>query len=97
MLQVFVCVVFSYFNEIKKAKNYKCDGLGNQIPYKMMFVSATQVKNCGRKCILSGQSAIFQGEGKTHRNITILTMWKISTRTRITLLICNVCIITLMK
>ena len=63
----------------RKRKNYECDGLGNSIPYKMMFVSATQDKNCGRRCIFSGQSAILQGEGKTHRNITILTMCKIST------------------
>ena len=80
----------------RKRKNYECDGLGNLIPYKMMFVSA-YVKNCGRRCIFSGQSGIFHEVGKTHRNMTILTMCKISTQTRIKLMICNVCIITLMK
>ena len=54
----------------RKRKNYECDGLGNPIPYKMMFVSVTQVKNCGRRCIFSGQCAFFHGDGKTHRNTT---------------------------
>ena len=39
----------------------------------------------------------FQVVGKTHRNMAILTTCKISEQTRIKLLICNVCIITLMK
>ena len=74
----------SFLNFLK----IKCRfGLGNSIPYKMMFVLATQVKNWGRRCIFSGQSAIFQGRGKTHRSITILTTFKISTQTRIKLLI----------
>ena len=76
--------VLCFFNgtRSKTQKIYECDGLGLQgtlgntaIPYEM-FVSATQVKNCDRRCIFSGQSAIFQGEGKTRRNITILTMFK---------------------
>ena len=58
-------------------KNYKCDGLINPIRYKMMFVSATRSKTVGEDAFFSGQSAIFQGDGKTHRNITILTMSKI--------------------
>ena len=52
--------------------------LGNLIPYKMMYFAATQVKNCGRKCIFSGQSAVFHGREK-QPNISILTMCKIST------------------
>ena len=75
---------------IGNAKNYECDGLGNSIPNKMMFVSASQVKTCERRCIFSGQCAIFQG-WKTHRNMAILTMCKISMQTRrIKLLICNI-------
>ena len=35
-----LCCVF-YWNEIENAKNYEFYGLGNPIPYKMMFVSAT--------------------------------------------------------
>ena len=58
MLRIFVSVVF-FLERERKRKNYECDGLGNPIPYKMMFVSAAQVKNCGRRCIFSGQSAIF--------------------------------------
>ena len=78
MLQFFrLCRVFLLERD-RKRKNYECDGLGNPIPYKM-FVSATQVKNCGRRCVCSGLSAIFHGYGKTRRNITILTMCKIST------------------
>ena len=49
----------------QKRKNYECDDIGNPIPYKIMFVSATKVKNCGRICIFNGQSAIFQGGGNT--------------------------------
>ena len=63
-----LCYVFLLERDWKR-KNYECDGLGNPIPYKMMSVSATQVKNCGRRCIFSGQSAIFQGDGKTHYNM----------------------------
>ena len=79
MLHFFVCVVFFLLERDRKRKNDECDGLGNPIPYKMMFVLATYVKNCERRCILSGKSEIFQGDGKTHHNITILTMGKIST------------------
>ena len=32
---------------IENGKNCECDGLGNPIPYKMMFTSATQVKTVG--------------------------------------------------
>ena len=67
------CCVFLLERD-RKVKNYKCDGLDNSIPYKMMLVSASYVKNCGRRCIFSSQIAIFQGEGKTHRNITTLTL-----------------------
>ena len=77
MLRFFICIVFLYWKKIENAKNYECDGQSNPIPYKMMFVSATSVENCGRRCSFSGQSAIFQGDGKGHRNKTILTMCKI--------------------
>ena len=58
-----LCCVFLLERDGKR-KNYEFDGLGNLIPYKMIFVSATSVKNCGRRCIFSGQSAIFQGMQK---------------------------------
>ena len=48
----------------RKRKNDECDDLGNPIQYKIMLVSATQVKICGRRCIFSGQSAIFQEREK---------------------------------
>ena len=35
-----LCCVFS-LERVKKRKTYECDSLGNPIPYKMMFVSAT--------------------------------------------------------
>ena len=62
----FKCYVFSFvllllLERDRKRKNYEYDGPGNSIPYKMMFVLATLVKNCGRKFIFSVQSAIFQG------------------------------------
>ena len=34
-----LCVFFP--ERDRKRKNYECYGLGNSIPYKMMFVSAT--------------------------------------------------------
>ena len=37
-----------------------------------MFVSASQVKNCGRRCIFSGQIAIFHKVGKTHRDMRVI-------------------------
>ena len=39
-LLFFDCVVFLLESD-RKRKNYECDGLGNQIAYKMIFVSAT--------------------------------------------------------
>ena len=41
MLRLFDCVVFFLLEKDRTRKNYECDGLGNPIPYKMMFVSAT--------------------------------------------------------
>ena len=35
-----LCCVFSLERD-RKRKNYKCDGLGNPIPYKIIFVLAT--------------------------------------------------------
>ena len=64
MLQFLVCGVFFLLERDRKRKNYEFDGLGNLIPYKMMFILATQIKTCGRRCIFSGQSANFQGRGK---------------------------------
>ena len=64
MSRFFDCVKFFYWNEIENAKNNESYGQGNPIPFKMMFGSATLVKNCGRRCIFSGQSAIFQGREK---------------------------------
>ena len=74
MLRFFVCVVFFLLERDRKRKNYECDRLGNLIPYKIMFVfiSANLVKNCGSRCIFNGHSAIFHGEGKTHRVINQL-------------------------
>ena len=71
-----------------KWKNYACTGLGNSIPQKIMFLSTIQVKNCGRRCIFSRKSAIFQEKGKTHPNIRILTMCKIYNSTTSLPLIC---------
>ena len=49
-----------------KTQKLECDGQGNTIPYKMVFVSATLVKNSIRGCIFSGQSGIFEGGGGKH-------------------------------
>ena len=98
-----LCSVFLLERD-QKCKNYECDSLCNPIPYKIMFVivSATLdslVKNCWRRCIFSAKVQFFRGREKhlPPGNITILTMCKISTKPRIKLPICNVCIITLMK
>ena len=60
---LFVCAVFFLLKRDRNT-NYKCDSQDNLNTYKMMFVSVTQVKNCGRRCIFSGESDIFQGSGK---------------------------------
>ena len=41
MLCFIVRVVFFLLERDRKGENYEYDGLGNPIPYKMMFVSAT--------------------------------------------------------
>ena len=43
-------------------------GLGNSISYKMS-ISASLVKNCGRRYIFSGQKYTFPGGG-THQSIS---------------------------
>ena len=35
------CVAFIFLERDQKRPNYECDGLGNPIPYKMMFVTAS--------------------------------------------------------
>ena len=49
----------------RKRKIYECDGLGNPIPYKMMFVSATQPgkKNVWEDAFLVAKVLFFR-EGK---------------------------------
>ena len=39
MWRFFVCVVFFLLEKDRKREKYEFDGLGNPIPYKMMFVS----------------------------------------------------------
>ena len=65
MLRFFVCVVSFLQERDLKRKNYECDGLGNSILFKMVFVLATWSKTVGEGTF-SGQSAIFQGRGKIH-------------------------------
>ena len=89
-----LCYVFLLERDLKH-KNKEC--CGNPILYKMRFVSATKAKNCGEKMHFQWPMCISSGGDKTHHNITILNECKISTQTRIKLLICNVCIITLIK
>ena len=60
----------------RKRKNDESDGIDNSIPYKMMLFQPP----IGEKLWemhFSGRSTIFLG-GETHRNMTILTMCKIS-------------------
>ena len=47
--------------------------------------------------LVAGPSAIFKGKETTHLDLTIFTMCKISRQTRVKLLICNDCIIILIK
>ena len=51
----------------RKRSNIKkmvCDGLDNSISYKIIPVSASEVKNCGRRYIFSGQKCTFSGGEK---------------------------------
>ena len=75
----FVCGVFFYWKEIEKAKTKNVMVLAIQFPRKWCLFQLLRSRNSGRRCISGGQMAIFQGEGKTHRNLTIITAWKIST------------------
>ena len=68
----FMCIFL--LERYRKLKHYECDGLGNSIPYKMMFVSASSVKNCGRRWIFRSQSAIFRGSEK-HIVIIIIIIY----------------------
>ena len=63
----FVLHVFTGKRSNIKKMPYDC--LGNSISYKMIPVSASKVKNCGRICIFSGQKCTFQEGRKTHQNI----------------------------
>ena len=60
----FVCVVFFILERNRKRKNYECDGLGNPIPYKMMFVSATRSKTVGENVFLMAEVQFFRGMEK---------------------------------
>ena len=80
-LQVFrLCCVFLTERD-GYLKNYECDGPGNLIHYKMMFRcgSKTRSKTVGEDAFLVAKVQFFRAWGKTHRNMTILTMRKIST------------------
>ena len=63
---------FLYWKQMENKKKYACSGVGHSIPYKMMFVSTIQIKNCGRRQISYRKSVTFQENGKTHQNTTIL-------------------------
>ena len=75
---LFSLVFFFLLERDRKRKNYErlVNGLGNPIPYKMMFVSATKVKNCGGEDALLVAKVQFSGGWKNTSKTRILTCVK---------------------
>ena len=62
MLRFFVLRFFT--GKRSKTKSYECDGLGNPIHYKMMFVSAKLVKTVGEDEFLVAKGQFLRGREK---------------------------------
>ena len=68
VFKVFFFLILCFFSFVlcfllereKKRNQYEPTSMGNSIPYKMMFVSATYFINWGRRCIFSGWNPFFQ-------------------------------------
>ena len=60
MFRFFDCAVFFYWNEIENANLTMCR-LGNPIPNKIVFVSATQVKTVGEDAFSVAKVQFFRG------------------------------------
>ena len=64
MLGFFIFVVF-LTGKRSKHKNYECDGLGNSISYKMVYVSPPWSKTVGEDAFLVVKEQFFRGGKNT--------------------------------
>ena len=79
MLGFFVRVVFFYWKEIENVKTTNVTVSVIQFRTKRCLFQPSRSKTIGKNAFLVAKVQFFRGEGETHRNITILTMCKIST------------------